>query len=232
MSKKIGKKLNILFFEVILLILILYGKLILRHYNKKNKSFELSKNCINNIKTFELSQNYISKFKTFEFLMENELNNPNKSKLNLDYVNVNFAVIKRTSCSCCGLFSNYMVYLGCIRKYLIEGFIPILEFISYKNTINGFMIDPSKGNPWEYYFNQPFGYKYNNVIRKARNIKYFECNVNTIKPNEDIFINKEFMKYWHIMANKYIPIKKEIINESNHIIKRIFKESNNVLGYY
>jgi len=38
------------------------------------------------------------------------------------------------------------------------------------------------------------------------------------------------MNYWHIFANKYIPIKNEIINESNRIIKTIFKDSKNVLG--
>ena len=38
------------------------------------------------------------------------------------------------------------------------------------------------------------------------------------------------MKYWHNFANQYIPIKKEIINESNKIIKTIFKDSKNVLG--
>lgn len=113
---------------------------------------------------------------------------------------------------------------------MIQGFIPILEFESYKNVINGFIIDRTKGNPWEYYFNQPFGYKYYNIIRKARNIKYFECRGNTKRPNMDIFINKEFMNYWHIMANKYIPINNEIIIESNKIIKKLFKESKNVLG--
>ena len=32
------------------------------------------------------------------------------------------------------------------------------------------------------------------------------------------------------MAYKYIPIKKEIINESFIIMKKLFKNSNNILG--
>ena len=44
---------------------------------------------------------------------------------------------------------DLLLYLGYIRKYLIEGFIPILEFASYKNAINGFKIELSKGNPWK-----------------------------------------------------------------------------------
>lgn len=38
------------------------------------------------------------------------------------------------------------------------------------------------------------------------------------------------MNYWHNMANKYIPIKNEIIKQSYIIIKELFKESRNVLG--
>ena len=38
------------------------------------------------------------------------------------------------------------------------------------------------------------------------------------------------MNYWNNMANKYIPIKDEIIKQSNDIIKKLFKESRNVLG--
>jgi hypothetical protein len=125
------------------------------------------------------------------------------------------------------------VYLGCIRKYLNEGFIPILEFISYKNIINGFIVNPIKGNPWEYYFNQPFGYEYNNIIRKTKNIKFFECNPNnTIRPHPNIFLNQTNMNYWHIFTKKYVPIKNEIINESNSIIKTIFKGSKNILGVF
>ena len=71
---------------------------------------------------------------------------------------------------------------------MIQGFVPILEFESYKNAINGFIVDPKKGNPWEYYFNQPFGYEYHNIKTKAKNIKYFECLPRIIRPNEGIFL--------------------------------------------
>ena len=216
MSMKIRKKIKIL----ILLELIIFGYLIILHYNNHN----------NSIKAFDYLQYYINKIKAFKFVIEKQKTFQIKIKIDLDYENVNFAVIRRAACPTCGLFSNYIVYLGCIRKYLNEGFIPILEFESYKNIINGFKVDPTKGNPWEYYFNQPFGYEYNNIIRKEKNIKHFECKLNNIRPSPDIYLNKTFMNYWHIFNNKYIPIKNEIINESNNIIKTIFKDSKNVLG--
>ena len=174
---------------------------------------------------------YFNKRKTFEFLIEHQFYDSLINKtIELDYENVNFVVIKRTSCKICGLLSIYIVYLGCVRKYLIQGYIPILELESYENAINGFRVNLSKGNPWEYYFNQPFGYKYKDIKKKARNIKYIECTGYEIRPNEDLFLKKKSNNYWNIMANKYIPIKRKIIRESNNIIKSIFKGSRNILG--
>ena len=125
---------------------------------------------------------------------------------------------------------KYIRFLVCIRKYIIRGFIPIFDLESYKNVINGFVIDPLKGNPWEYYFNQPFSYKYDDIKNKAKNIKYFECNPK-ISPSFNIFLNTtNSIQFWHIMAKTYMPIKKEIIKESNIIINKIFKGKKNILG--
>ena len=151
------------------------------------------------------------------------------NEINLDYEHINFAVFKRTSCTACGFFSNYIVFLGCLRNSLIDGFVPIIESESYANIMNGFIIDPLKGNPWEYYFNQPFGYKYSNIKAKAKNIKYIECKPK-LWPTEDIFLNRNSMNYWHFLANQYIPIKNEIIIEANNLLNRIFKKSRNILG--
>ena len=231
MNKQIRKKKKNYISKFILLI-ILYGNFILLYFNNKNKTFEFLSNYIyknsyrNN--SFEFFHNYKNKIKTFEFLIYHEFNTRINKQINLDYETFDFAVIK-SPCKFCGLFSAYISFLGCIRKYMIQGFIPILELESYKNVINGFIVHPLKGNPWEYYFNQPFGYQYSNIKKKAKNIKYFECFTN-IKPEEDIFLNKEEMNFWHNFASKYIPIKNEIIKESNYIISRIFNESRNVLG--
>jgi hypothetical protein len=70
--------------------------------------------------------------------------------------NKKFAVIKRTTNPISGLFSYYIRFLGCVRKYIIQGFIPILDLESYKNVMNGFNVNLSKGNPWEYYFKSAF----------------------------------------------------------------------------
>ena len=59
----------------------------------------------------------------------------------------------------------------------------------------------------------------------------FECIGEGNRPNERfIYYNKLSMDFWHEAAMKYIPIKKEIIQEANIIMKKLFKASNNILG--
>ena len=173
---------------------------------------------------------YSNKIKTIEFIIKGQINEfqINKS-INFDYKSYNFAVIRRTRVHASGLFSDYKNFLGCLRDYLLRGFIPIIELQTYKNSINGFEVNLLKENPWEYYFNQPFGFKYNIVKKKAKNIKNFEC-LSRIIPNSKIFFNKNYMNYWHNIAEKFIPIKEEFIIESNKIINRIFNKSRNILG--
>ena len=113
---------------------------------------------------------------------------------------------------------------------MIQGYIPIVDLKSFPNIFNGFNINSTKINPWEIFFYQPFGYTFRNIIRKAKKIKYFECDDRDMRPKEDIFFNKKSMNLWHNIANKYIPIQNKIVKDSENIIKKLFKESTNVLG--
>ena len=135
----------------LIILIILCRNFFYLYFNKK-KIFELFQNYSYRNNSFEFFQNYKNKIKTFEFLIFHEFNTKINKQINLEYENFIFAVIK-TPCKFCGLFSAYISFLGCIRQFMIKGFIPVLELESYKNVINGFTIDPSKGNPWEYYFN-------------------------------------------------------------------------------
>ena len=139
-----------------------------------------------------------------------------------------FAIITR-NCSLCGLFSFYVVYLGCIHKYLLEGYIPIIDIKSFPNVINGF--NESKFNYWELFFNQPFGYNLELVLKKAKNIKYIICDDCSPRPDSDsIVFNMPKKHFWHNFANQYISIKSEIISLSRKIMCRLFKNSHNILG--
>ncbi len=153
-----------------------------------------------------------------------------RSKLKLDYEN-NIFVIVRRPCKMGGLFSFYKVFLSCIIKFIIKGYIPILEVESYPTIFNGFKVNSSSVNSWEILFYQPYNYTLENVLKKAKNIKYFNCRKEHITPQYDDFYNKTIaINFWHNIAKNYIPIKNEIIKEAYNYKRRLFKGSNNILG--
>lgn len=161
----------------------------------------------------------------------NEFNNLTlTNQIKIDYDNNTFAIIK-INCSTCGLFSFYNYYLGCIDTFIKKGYTPIID-LRFPNIFNRDKINPLNENPWELFFNQPYQYKIENVQRKAKNIKYFDClKYNFEKPNKNtIYKNKILTDYWHNIAIKYIPINNEIIKEANLIRRNLFRESKNILG--
>ena len=136
-----------------------------------------------------------------------------------DYNDKKFIVIQRI-CDSCGLFSHFMVNLGCIHKYLIDGYIPIIDLKSFPNVINGFNI--SKSNYWEIFFEQPYGYTLDEVIKNSKNITNITCY--DCKPRLSCMImpfSDVQTHFWHDFARKYIPIKKEIFIDTRITRKKI-----------
>ena len=205
------KKRKILFLIIFQQIFILY----LLNNNKYNKNNNLSlKNKVGNC------------------VIQDQLNNNYTiiEKLQQDYNNSKFAILRRTSCPSCGLFSHYIVHLGCIREYISKGYIPLIDLGSFSNIFNGFN-NSSLINPWEFFFNQPFNHTLNKVLKYSQKIKYFKCKDSFKRPyQKTIYLNKVLVNYWHNIANEYMPIKGVIINESNIIIKQLFNNNNNILG--
>ena len=174
---------------------------------------------------------YILFFKLLKF---NKLYNKNNNIfLNLnkrsEYINKTFAIVVNR-CHSCGLFSFYLNYLKCIVEVIILGNIPVVDLSSFPNIFNRLNVSSINFNPWEIFFSQPFGYKLKDIKTNAKNIKFIDCTKLKLKITRDIFVNKVLMDFWHNMAVKYVPIKKEIINESKKISIKLFKNSNNILG--
>ena len=145
------------------------------------------------------------------------------------YSHIKFAIIKRTNCPTCGLFSFYIVHLGCINKYLNLGYIPIIDLKSFPNIYNCFNI--SNKNIWEIFFDQPYGFKLEEVLKMSKKLAYFECTSNENRPDPiNSYYNKLLIDFWHNFSKKYMPIKSRIINESFNIMKKLFNNSDNVLG--
>ena len=146
-----------------------------------------------------------------------------------DYLTKNFSIMKRFECVDCGFFSFYIVYLGCINKLLSIGKIPIVDLKTYTNAFN--KGNTSIYNPWELFFYQPYNYTIEEVLAYAKNYEYYQCSKNNYRPDEiNIYDHKDQMIFWHDFANKYIPVRNEIIKEAEDIMKQLFGNSKNVLG--
>lgn len=172
---------------------------------------------------FKYKINYILYNDKLDYLKKNSINEN-------EYANISFAILRRTDCGNCGLFSNYIVLLGCLNKYITKGYFPILDMQSTKNIFNKFKENESNENPWEVFFYQPFSQQLDVIKKKAKKIKYFECKGKIFRPKSSLFHNKILLSYWHNLAEFYLPIKNNILLESRSIFKRLFKNSNNILG--
>ena len=113
-----------------------------------------------------------------------------------------------------------------------KGYIPIIDVSSFENIFNSFTFSSSKKfNPWEVLFNQPFNYTLEEVKENAKKIDYFSCSWTNMAPSEGhIYSNVLNIKLMHDLAKKYMPVKKEIIDETNIIWKNLFGDTKNVLG--
>ena len=161
--------------------------------------------------------------------IEYNLKSSKNSNIPLDYENNTFIILRDMYCSAfCGLLSFYFHYMGCIHMHLYRGEIPIID-LTFPNIFNGFNSSQTE-NPWEIFFEQPFGYKLLDIQKYGKNIKYIDVpNCFTFSAHT-IYHQPVLLDFYHTIVHRYIPIKKEIINESNDIKNKLFKGSNNVLG--
>lgn len=157
-----------------------------------------------------------------------EINNnlPTKENKN-NFSDKKFIIIINT-CRSCGLFSFYKKNIRCIYQYLNKGYIPIIDLKSSPNVINGF--NTSKSNCWELFFEQPFGYTLDEILNNSNKINYLHNPVCEKTLNDTIFDNEIERDFWHHFANKYLPVKSELINLSKKIMLDLFNNSKNVLG--
>ena len=184
---------------------------------------------------------YFSKFKFFVIWFLISINFFHQFKNHIDYYNLSFnhkregyllyrfSIIRRLYCPNCGLFSFYIVHLGCINKCLSRGYIPIIDLKSFPNVYNKGNI--SVINPWEKFFFQPYNYTLEEVEKYAKNIKYYKCNGKEYRPNEKyIYYHHNLVSFWHNFAKKFMPLKKEIVKEALYLMKKLFGNSLNILG--
>ena len=173
-------------------------------------------------------------FKKRKKLILDEEKYSKENSLMNDYKN-NKYIILSYNCIGCGLLSHYGEFLSCSTNIIKQGKIPIVNLLRFPNIFNCFnesslSLDKNQ-NPWEYFFKQPYGYNLKDVKTYAKHIEEYECRFS--RPNRAImFNNKLYSEYWHNLYEKYFPIKDEIIDRAENIRKKLFKNSQSVLGIF
>lgn len=163
-----------------------------------------------------------------EFNNNNRLSYRQKNEM-IDFKTKIFYIIRRLDCPSCGFFSFYFVYLGCVKKLLSEGIIPIIDLKTFTNAYNNG--NTSINNPYELFFYQPYNYTLEEVEKYAKNIHYFQCETRYDRPNERyIYYNKDLITFWHNFAKIYCGIKNEIMIEAKIHANKLFRNSKNILG--
>ena len=146
-----------------------------------------------------------------------------------DFENNTFNIISKKNCKECGFFSYYINYIGCFITSITSQRIPIIDLSSFPNIFNE--NNPTDINPWEYFFEHPYHLTLNEIKQKAKKKDETECIENNMIPNyKDIYSKIYSLNFYHNYVKKYIPIKNEIMEELNIIMKKLFKKSENILG--
>ena len=220
-------------------------------FKKNNKKLKFKKKTHNSSNKFTLKNIYTSLNNIIKnsikiimivllfifFLAKFDLNNQNQENLyglSLpqkmdDYATKKFAIFRRRECFDCGLFSFYIVHLGCIQHYLSKGYVPIADLKSFKNKFN--RGNKSIDNPWELFFYQPYNYTLKEVKKYSKHYNYFQCTQTFQRPNDfKIYYHNYSLHYWHDFAKKYMPVKNDIMDEVKTIMQNFFGNSKNILG--
>lgn len=138
-----------------------------------------------------------------------------------------FYIVRRANAKV-GLFSLVLTNLGYIKYALDQGYIPVVDMSNYDNFYKG--ADTVTSNMWQYYFEQPCGYRLQD-IGKSKNVVLGNGIISyEIRfPNDNIAYNEEELVYWKAIAKEYLIVKEDIAKEVDCLKKVLFRNER-VLG--
>ena len=224
-KRKLKLKLFIPLFLFILSIILYFLYNIFKHIKNNNNNTLIPKEKLNQVYLEYKNEGY--KYSEKESYPDDVVY-PTDPYLKLDYEKNKFIIISKNDCKECGFFYYYINYLGCFLSEIINRHFPVIDLSSFPNVFNEF--NPSDSNPWEYFFENPFHLTLKQVKQNAKIIKTNECLKNTYPIFKDIYSKKYTQNWYYDIVKKFLPIKKEIVEEANNIMKKLFKGSTNVLG--
>lgn len=106
-----------------------------------------------------------------------------------------------------GLFSHYLTNAANVAACIQEGLIPVIDMQHVENAWNRGNI--GKDNPWEYYFEQPFGIGVND-IEISKTIYQNGIVDEKQRPNDsmEFLTNCVTVNYWRTMIKNYMNFNK------------------------
>ena len=143
-----------------------------------------------------------------------------------------YYIIRRADTSV-GLFSNYIVFAGHIKRALSMGCIPVIDMQNYPNNY----LPPEllgKENAWEYYFEQPLrvdlkhAFEGENVLIATGHPVGYPGSPS----NYDFFNNKNgILTEWRMLVKLgLLKIKSQIQKEIDDTYNKLFAPTDRILG--
>lgn len=139
-----------------------------------------------------------------------------------------FFVVRRATGKV-GLFSLVMTNMGLVRYALEQGYIPVIDMQSNRNT---YLEENQVGkeNAWEFYFEQPCGYSLRD-IRNSKNIILSDGMITerNVFPTCETVKDERQLAEWKQFFAGYLRVKPEIRKETDWLRGELFHEKR-VLG--
>jgi hypothetical protein len=163
-----------------------------------------------------------------------KINNYRKKEVKKNYGKLfpdkTFYIIRRDPHAKAGLFSNYHVVLANIIYAINNNYIPVVDMLNYrtnyneKNPINGTQ------NAWEYYFQQPTEYNFDDVY-KSKNV--ILSSMNSPEKHTDVYNpNSEKIVFYYSFISKYMKFRPDVIEIAEKKKEIIFMNKQNILGVF
>lgn len=162
---------------------------------------------------------YLKKIKIVNNIYTNFKWSERKVSYGKENADKTFYIIRRAN-SKVGLFSLIMTTLGHIKYAVEKGYIPIVD-LSY--DLFKSEKDSTGVNLWELYFEQPCGYRIED-IKNSKNVVLSNGIIdNKIPyPGGGIANNTKELEKWKKVADKYLIVKEEIQNEADNLAIKMF----------
>lgn len=129
-----------------------------------------------------------------------------------------------------GLMSYVSLVMGHIDYAIKKGYYPVVDMQNYRNT---YLEEDKFGreNSWEYYFSQPAGISLEEAYQSKNVIISQGAPIDWPNDKRELVVYKKLIrKRWKIIADRYINIQQDILDEVKRQKKLLFAEQDRVLG--